>query len=410
MGVRFHKTVKLGKAAHLNFSKSGVGLSLGVPGACVSIGPTGTLLSLGVPGTGLSYRKTTTALKSPISRDNVHKIAGQGAKTNELPAAEQPSLPDPAVEEVLAGELGAGTGAGRVLTADEQVRLAIAARLAELGQDPVGFGVNISVTEDGEERFVNTATGELITDTELIVLIRRMDAYKAMRAQIAEYQQAAVSAKGREAEARTEELVDVFRLAPVVAPRSDAQALAGETLPDAFDATEEEVLTCVNRWLATVEFPADIAAHFDFVDGWLLVDLDLPEIEALPATELRTLKSGQVKEVAKTQKQLRAEYAKLVFGTGLFLAASAFSLHFAIDAVVISAYTQRRSADGDISDDYIYSVAIPRAGLESRIIEDPEAVFLEFPNRLRLSATKVFSVVKPFAPADREALEKRLEG
>ena len=406
MGVRFHKTVKLGKAAHLNFSKSGVGLSLGVPGACVSIGPTGTLLSLGVPGTGLSYRKTTTALKSPISRDNVHKIAG--GKANELPAAEQPSLPDPAVEEVLAGELGAGTGAGRVLTADEQVRLAIAARLAELGQDPVGFGVNISVTEDGEERFTNTATGELITDPELIALIRQMDAYKAMRAQIEEYRQAAVAAKGREAQSRTEELVNVFRLAPVVAPRGEARALAGETLPDAFDATEEEVLTRVNRWLATVEFPADIAAHFDFADGWLWVDLDLPEIEALPATELRTLKSGQVKEVAKTQKQLRAEYAKLVFGTGLFLAASAFSLHFAIDAVVISAYTQRRNADGDISDDYIYSVAIPRAGLESRIIEDPEAVFLEFPNRLRLSATKVFSVVKPFAPTDRPALEPRL--
>ena len=109
-----------------------------------------------------------------------------------------------------------------------------------------------------------------------------------------------------------------------------------------------------------------------------------------------------------TQKKLREEYAKLVFGTGLFLAASAFSLHFAIDAVVISAYTQRRNTDGDLADDYIYSVAVPRAGLEARIIEDPEAVFLEFPNRLRLSATKVFSVVKPFAPEDRPALEGRL--
>ena len=408
MGVRFHKTVKLGKAAHLNFSKSGVGLSLGVPGACVSIGPTGTLLSLGVPGTGLSYRKTTTALKSPISRDNVHKIAGQGAKT--LPTADQPSLPDPAVEEVLAGELGAGaaTAAGRELTADEQVRLQIAARLSELGMDPVGFGVNISVTEDGRERFVNSATGEVITDFELLALICKMDAYKAMRAQIAEYRQAAVAAKARQAEARTDELVNVFRLAPVVAPRDDAMALAGEALPGAFAADEEEVLTQVNRWLATVAFPADIAAHFDFADGWLWVDLDLPEIEALPTCELRTLKSGQVKEVAKTQKKLREEYAKLVFGTGLFLAASAFSLHFAIDVAVISAYTQRRNADGDISDDYIYSVAIPRAGLESRIIEDPEAVFLEFPNRLRLSATKVFSVVKPFSPEDRPSLEARL--
>ena len=410
MGVRFQRRVKLGKAAHLNFSKSGVRLSLGVPGACVSIGPKGTLLSLGVPGTGLSYRKTTTALKSPISVDNL--LGGKAKdKAKTLPDGDETKvLPDPAVEEVLSKELGAG-GAGRVPTPDEQVRLAIAARLQELGEEVVGFGVTISVTEDGEERFVNTATGKPVTDPELIKLIRKMDAYQAMRAQIAAYQQAAASAKAQEAQEaqnRTDELVNVFRLAPVVAPRGEAKALTGEALPDAFDATEEEVLTAVNRWLATVEFPADIAAHFDFADGWLWVDLDLPEIEALPATEMRTLKSGQVKEAAKTQKKLREEYAKLVFGTGLFLAASAFSLHFAIDAVVISAYTQRRNTDGDLADDYIYSVAVPRVGLEARIIEDPETVFAEFPNRLRLSATKAFSVVKPFAPEDRPALEGRL--
>ncbi|MBQ6123269.1 MAG: DUF4236 domain-containing protein, partial [Clostridia bacterium] len=289
MGVRFQRRVKLGKAAHLNFSKSGVGLSLGVPGACVSIGPKGTLLSLGVPGTGLSYRTTTTALKSPVSVDN---LLGGKTKGKSLGAGDEVKpLPDPAVEKMLAGELGAS----RTLTADEQTRLAIAARLQELGQEPVGFGVNISVTEAGEERFVNTATGELIMDPQLIALIRKMDAYRAMSAQIAAYQQAAVSAKAqeaREAQGRTDELVNVFRLAPVVAPRSEARALAGEALPEAFDATGEEVLTAVNRWLATVEFPADIAAHFDFADGWLWVDLDLPEIEALPATEMRTLKSG----------------------------------------------------------------------------------------------------------------------
>ena len=84
MGIRFHKTVSLGKAARLNFSKSGVGLSLGVPGACVSIGPKGTLLSLGVPGTGVSYRKTTTALKSPVSVDNAKQALTGTAKVPRL--------------------------------------------------------------------------------------------------------------------------------------------------------------------------------------------------------------------------------------------------------------------------------------------------------------------------------------
>ena len=69
---------------------------------------------------------------------------------------------------------------------------------------------------------------------------------------------------------------------------------------------------------------------------------------------------------------------------------------------------QRRNTDGDLADDYIYSVAIPRAGMESRTVEDPEAMVCQFPNRLRLSATKVFSPVKPYAPADRASLEKKL--
>ena len=412
MGIRFHRSIKLGKAARLNFSKSGVGLSLGVPGACVSISPKGTMMSLGVPGTGLSYRTSTSSLKSPVSVDNAKKLL-VSQEPKGLGGATGAALPqaDPAVQKVLAGELGS-PDAGRGRTDDEEIRLAIAARLAELGEEVTGFGVNISVTPEGEERFTNTRTGEIITDGRLMALIRQLPQYGAMSAQIAAYQRdakAAVAAKAEEADARTEELVNIHRLAPVVAPRGEAKALTGESLPEAFDASEEAVLTAVNRWLSTVELPAEIAAHFDYADGWLWVDLDLPEIEDLPATQAKTLKSGQVKQAAKTQRQLREEYARTVFGLGLFLAASVFSVNFAIDVAVISAYTQRRNTDGDITDDYIYSVAIPRRGLESRTIQDPEAVFLEFPNRLRLSATKVFSVVKPFAVEDRPTLEARLE-
>ena len=41
----------------LNFSKSGIGLSVGGKGGRLSIGPKGTYVSGGIPGTGISYRE-----------------------------------------------------------------------------------------------------------------------------------------------------------------------------------------------------------------------------------------------------------------------------------------------------------------------------------------------------------------
>ena len=56
MGLRFRKTAVLGPL-RLTFSKSGIGVSAGVPGARVSVGPAGARVSLGLPGTGVGYQQ-----------------------------------------------------------------------------------------------------------------------------------------------------------------------------------------------------------------------------------------------------------------------------------------------------------------------------------------------------------------
>lgn len=58
MGLRFSKSIKLGKGVNLNFSKSGIGMSVGTKGMRVGTGPRGTKATLGIPGTGISYTKT----------------------------------------------------------------------------------------------------------------------------------------------------------------------------------------------------------------------------------------------------------------------------------------------------------------------------------------------------------------
>jgi hypothetical protein len=57
MGFFFRKSINIGPF-RINFSKSGVGVSIGLPGARVGKTATGkTYVSGGTPGTCLGYRK-----------------------------------------------------------------------------------------------------------------------------------------------------------------------------------------------------------------------------------------------------------------------------------------------------------------------------------------------------------------
>ncbi len=63
MGLRFHKTIKLGPL-NINLSKSGVGFSVGTKGARVGRTAKGNYrTTLGIPGTGISYVKETSGKK-----------------------------------------------------------------------------------------------------------------------------------------------------------------------------------------------------------------------------------------------------------------------------------------------------------------------------------------------------------
>ena len=70
MGFRYRKSIKLGPF-RLNLSKKGVGISAGVKGARIGVGPRGVKTTLSVPGTGMSYVKesrlkgSSPVLKAP---------------------------------------------------------------------------------------------------------------------------------------------------------------------------------------------------------------------------------------------------------------------------------------------------------------------------------------------------------
>lgn len=60
MGMRYRKSIGLGKGVRLNVGKGSLGVSAGVKGAHVSVNSKrGVTTSVGAPGTGVSYSKTT---------------------------------------------------------------------------------------------------------------------------------------------------------------------------------------------------------------------------------------------------------------------------------------------------------------------------------------------------------------
>lgn len=84
MGLRFRKSISLGKFLRLNLSKSGVSVGVGPRGLNVNLGPRGVRETVGLPGTGLYYQETHQWPKSseavPVTISGAERSSGFGWK------------------------------------------------------------------------------------------------------------------------------------------------------------------------------------------------------------------------------------------------------------------------------------------------------------------------------------------
>jgi tetratricopeptide (TPR) repeat protein len=89
MGIRYYRSIGLGKLLRLNISKSGIGVSARLAGVSLSAGPSGSFINLNLPGTGLSYRKR---LGSGTAKQAVAEArSGESSPPSDKPAP----LPSP---------------------------------------------------------------------------------------------------------------------------------------------------------------------------------------------------------------------------------------------------------------------------------------------------------------------------
>lgn len=202
------------------------------------------------------------------------------------------------------------------------------------------------------------------------------------------------SAEALELRALNEAFVHVGQLAADVPMR--------RTKAPEIDA--EEIERDIDAWLCDVESPIPFAVQTEIAADRraVFLDLDLPEIEHLPAQKLVTLASGALKLKNKSQKESREDYRTCVFGLGEYVASHALTLAPALDRAVVSAYTQRRDEKtGEVNDVFIYSVVFEREAFHKGYQdEDPYAFCGALRSRFYVLASGVMKQIVPFEPED----------
>jgi len=101
MGFRAYKSFKVSKGVRVNVSKTGIGVSAGVPGLRKSVHSSGrTTSTVGAPGTGLYYRKDRM---TGGSRSRSSSARSQASRPEVVSAPAKPGLFAPKGEKALYG-------------------------------------------------------------------------------------------------------------------------------------------------------------------------------------------------------------------------------------------------------------------------------------------------------------------
>jgi hypothetical protein len=459
MGFRFRKTVKVG-LLRINFSKSGISTSIGVPGASVNLGKRGPTATLGLPGTGISYQTRLDDLVEPkaAARPKNRPAAASKPTAADRRAAEAPSAPAAAAPSVrlivddTTGQVRWENSAGQPLS-DAQIqsvkknsRAAIEAALeasctrfnqrraallhlheatpapdAVSAEEPSAAAAVFDLPapqppDEGQYRLEKPAPPALeahnVLTRAIPALGQQVDRKNAELQQA--YEQALADWQARQQELERQRSADQDTFAQKTAEWQAQQAAFEQAQqrhrwvvetgrfsdPDAMQVYLEERL-------GALEWPLETNASFEVTENGqqVFVDIDLPEIEDLPAQTARvnhTRLDLTITPVSKTQQQL--SYLTHIHSIGFRILGEVFAALPTVQEVALSAYSQRLSRQtAQEQDEYLYSVRVPRDLWQeinfARLADlDVVASFERFDLRRKMTQQGILTPVIPFLP------------
>lgn len=424
--MRFRKSVSLGGLGKVNFSKSGVSLTVGGKGMSTTFGKKGTYVNYGIPGTGIYNRKKVSGGKTTSQRSGVSSIQGE-------PVYEPLNVPSKPIEMIFLedGTVIFKEENGNPIT-DQRVinRLKnsdeVKAQIAELSKtrmemynDDIDKIINVQKLSDEVYSFdaysskivelkrqgytpktffvpkptIEDVVADLAREAETTITAKFGKA-KLIQRYIDE-------TKDQEYENRLKQWIDEKRQFEKEEEASAAEYDENILLMERIANKDREATDiAITQWLSTIQFPFDFNVEFAFVEGKdiLFVDLDLPEIEDMMTKKAQQMANGIVKMKEKSQKEIKADYSTCVFGLAVYFASNLFNIAAFVPHIIISGYTQRRNSKGDVQDDYIYSILFDREkfiGMDY-INTDPKTNCMKYKNRCNQYADLGFKAIEPY--------------
>ncbi|MES1926286.1 hypothetical protein T31B1_13229 [Salinisphaera sp. T31B1] len=156
--------------------------------------------------------------------------------------------------------------------------------------------------------------------------------------------------------------------------------------------------------LEGLDWPYETLISFDLTDAnYLVLDVDLPEIEDIPAREASVAaRANKLNLKGLSQKRLRLLYANHIHGIAVRLLGECFWTLPTINRVLLSGYSQRvDTGTGREHDDYLYSVIADRKTFENMNFDnlagvDPIVTLERFELRRNMTTTGIIKTIEPF--------------
>lgn len=425
--MRFRKSVKICKGVRLNFSASGISTTVGVKGFSVNSGSRGTYLNTGIPGTGLydrkriggsasrSTQKSTTVwdIKIRVNDDGTYAFYHDGIlitddaligkiKRSATFKEQKAQLEALRRDKLAQGAANFNQGCEEIIQIvrhAEEVRSASDAQqeLAGLVQEKYQRA-SYTVSAPSKEKLTSLLQEEAkdqVSSVAFWSVKKRREAYVAEQL---EPRYAKLLADWEKGKADFEAKEDQHESNANAMYEAEYKQKA-DSLKAFLDGDEEYINASLDQWLGELELPLDFSVQYDYSNGTVMLDLDLPEIEDLPDEVATQMANGTVKQKKKSASALREDYAHCVFGFAVFFASHIFNIAAPIKTIAISGYTQRRDKQGDVVDDYVYSIIFNREQMEHIDLcdKDPIEFSLLFENRCNISKTFMLKAITPYS-------------
>lgn len=397
MSLRFRKTITLAPGLRINLGARGVSLSAGPRGASVTLGRNGLFGNVGLPGTGLSYRTRLDGRR------------GSAADPDD-PEVDAPE----AVQEVVPITATIGSDGALLLTDPAGAPLSADAREAALRRNRSALTDLLErrarELNDWADRQIRSHLGTPTLGSLTAPFVPApFDLPRPEKPDPAATGLLSSWFGGRErAEARYQEELAAYRA-----------AISGWRAAEENHRVEQEAARARHqRWrggdpaagqglfedrLSAISWPRETLVSYQTSGAELQADVDLPEIEDMPAETARVLRDEmRVAMRPKGETERRLDYVTHVHSIGFRIAGEAFAAIPTLRSVLVSGFSQRQSrSTGRVEEEYLFSVRIDRDGWDRIDFShldaiDPSDALARFDLRRDMTRTGVFRPIIPF--------------